>query len=193
MAHRLLLAGIIATTVAVAGLALAQQQQQIKQAQNAVITAQTMDYDWVNNTVDFTGNTRVVLKGEYDATMTSPSLAVKLSPKGDRVLTMEAAGPVNFTVTTKPDANGLRRKIVGTAKERATYDDATQVVKLLGGASADLLPIEPGAAPAEGTEAPQGLARAEAIHFTGQTITANLKTSKMTVDDANLQVETKAQ
>jgi len=172
---------LIATAVAVA--------QQVKKAQNAVVTAQTMEYDWAANTVDFSGGTKLVLTGNYDATMVAPTMAVKLSPKSDRVLSVVASGPVNFTITTKPDASGQRRKIVGSAKQQATYTDDTQIVKLIGGATADLLPVEgEGGAAAEG-----GLARAEAIHFTGETITANLKTSKLTVDDANLTVETRTQ
>jgi len=182
---KLLVAALVSLLLVVAAVA-----QQVKKAQNAVITAQTMDYDWVNNTLDFTGNAKVVLTGPYDATMTAPSLAVKLSPQADRVLSFVGAGPVNFTLTTKPDANGLRRRIVATAKEQATYTDDTQIIKLIGGATADLLPV---ATTADNAPAGEGLAKAQAVHFTGQTITANLKTNKLTVDDANLTVETKAQ
>lgn len=169
------------TVAAAVGMA-----QQVKKAQNAVITAQTMEYDWAANTVDFAGGTKLVLTGEYDATMLAPSMGVKLSPKADRVLSVVARGPVSFSLVTKPDNNGQRRKIVATAKQQATYTDETQIILLTGGATADLLPVED-AAPDGG-----GLARAETIHFTGQTITANLKTNKLTVDDANLTVETKA-
>jgi lipopolysaccharide export system protein LptA len=172
----------VLTLVAAVGVA-----QQVKRAQNAVVTAQTMEYDWGTNTVDFSGGTKLVLAGEHDATMTAPSMAVKLSPKADRVLSVVANGPVNFSLLTKPDESGTRRKIVATAKQQATYSDETQIIKLTGGATADLLPAEADA------PAGEGLARAEAIHFTGQTITANLKTNKLTVDDANLTVETKAQ
>ena len=184
MSRRLVVSVLIGalTVVAAAGVA-----QQVKRAQNAVVTAQTMEYDWGVNTVEFSGGTKLVLSGEHDATMTAPSMGIKLSPKADRVLSVLAKGPVNFSLLTSPDENGTRRKIVAMAQQQATYSDETQIVKLTGGATADLLPVE-GAAPAG-----EGLARAEVIHFTGQTITANLKTNKLTVDDANLTVETKAQ
>jgi len=176
-----ILAGVMVVAAA-AGVA-----QQTKRAQNAVVTAQTMEYDWAANTVEFSGGTKLVLTGQHDATMTAPTMAVKLSAKADRVVSVVANGPVHFSLLTQADANGTRRRIVATAKGQAVYADDTEILKLTGGATADLLPAE-GAA-----EGGEGLARAEAIHFTGQTITANLKTSKLTVDDANLTVETRAQ
>lgn len=161
--------------------------QQVKKTQNATITAQSMEYDWGANTVNFAGGTRLVLAGEYNATMVAPSMAVQLGAKADRVVSVIARGPVDFSIVTPPDNNGQQRKIVATAKEQATYNDDTQTIKLTGGATADLLPQE-AAVVGDG-----GLARAEAIHFAGQTITANLKTSKLIVDDANLTVQTKMQ
>lgn len=164
----LIIVALLLTTLAVC--------QQVKRTRNAVITSQTMEYDWDQNVVEFAGNTKLVIGGGYDATMTAPSMNVKLSAKGDRVASLVAKGPVDFTVVTKPDSNGQRRKITATATDEATYSEETQLLKLIGGATADMLPLN----------APVGT---EAVHFTGDTITANLKTSRLSVDKANLTVK----
>jgi len=156
--------------------------QQIKRTVNAVITAQTMDYDWGTGQAEFTGNVKLVLTGAYNATMTAPRMSVKLSPKAERVLSVVAQGPAHFSVVTAPDAQGLRRKIEATAQQQLTYAAETQIVTLIGGATADVLPVS------EGENAD-----VEAVHFTGQTIVANLKTNKLTVQEANLSVEAKTE
>lgn len=150
--------------------------QQVKRMRNATITAQSMEYDWDKNVVEFAGNTKLVIGGGYDATMTAPSMNVRLNAKGDRVAALVAKGPVSFTVITKADSNGQRRKISAAATDEATYSEETQLLKLVGGATADMLPLN---APAD----------VEAVHFTGETITANLKTSRLSVDKANLTVK----
>lgn len=150
--------------------------QQVKRTRSATITALAMEYDWDKNVVEFSGDTKLVIGGGYDATMTAPSMNVRLSAKGDKVASLVAKGPVDFTVVTKPDSNGQRRKISAAAKDEATYSEDTQLLKLIGGATADMLPLN---APAD----------AEAVHFTGETITANLKTSRLSVDKANLTVK----
>lgn len=157
-----------------ASLAVAQQ---VKKARNATITAQSMELNWESGEVEFIGNVKLVIAGDINADMIAPRMSVKLSPKGDKVLSVLAHGPVQFTIVTAPDANGQRRKIVASATEQATYAADTDLVKLTGGATADMLPLE-------------GTAGIEAIHFTGQTITANLKTNRLTVDQANLTVQT---
>ncbi|MEI6504197.1 MAG: LptA/OstA family protein, partial [Armatimonadota bacterium] len=150
--------------------------QQVKRTRSAAITAPDMEFDWDKNVIAFTGGTKLVIGGGYDATMTAPSMNVRLTAKGDKVASLVAAGPVDFTVITKADANGLRRKIVASAKDEATYSEETQTLKLSGGAVADMKPLD---APAD----------VEAVHFTGQTITADLKTSRLKVSDANLTVK----
>lgn len=201
-----------------ASLAIAQQQQQVKKIQNATITAPAMEYDWDNNYVQFSGGTKLVLTGAYEATLTSATMTVKLTGKPDRVdsvtadggvaLTMNttdydatmnapkmlvkltgqsaengrvdsviADGPVAFTAITKKTEKSPARKIVATSKDQATYSNDTKLVKLIGGATADVTPLEEGVV-------------GDVIHFTGQTINANLKTRKLTVDNANLTVNT---
>jgi lipopolysaccharide export system protein LptA len=164
----LILLGLLLTTLAVC--------QQVKRTRTAAITAPVMEYDWDKNVIEFTGGTKLVIGGGYDATMSAPSMNVRLSAKGDKVVSLVAAGPVNFTVVTKADNNGLRRKITASAKDEATYSEETQLLKLVGGAVADMKPLDAGE-------------DVEAVHFTGKTITADLKTSRLKVTDADLTVK----
>lgn len=153
--------------------------QQVKRTRTGTVTAQTMELDWEKNVVIFSGNARLVVSGEYNADMTAPSMNVALNQKGDRIMSLVAKGPVTFTVITQPDATGLKRKIVASASDQATYSEDAQQIKLVGNAVADMMPV--------GGEA------TEAMHFTGQTIVANLKTNRLTVDNANLTVKTQTE
>jgi lipopolysaccharide export system protein LptA len=154
--------------------------QQVKRTRNAAITAQNMELDWDKGVIEFTGNCRLVVGGDYEGTMTAPSMKVELTPKHDKIHYLVAKGPVSFTIVTRPDAKGARRKIVASAQQEANYSEETQLVKLIGGAKADMMPV--------GSTDPD-----EVVHFTGQTITANLKTNRLLVDDANLTVQSQLQ
>ena len=154
--------------------------QKVKRYRNATITAQTMELDWDTNVAEFSRNCQLNISGDYSATMTAPNMVVRLTPEADKVVSVVAKGPVSFSIVTKPDAKGIRRRITASARQEATYSEDTQVIKLVGGAQADMLPV--GAA--EGTEA---------VHFTGQTIAANLKTNRLTVDEANLTIKTETE
>lgn len=167
----LILCGLATATMAVS--------QQVKKFRTGQIESKTLEIDWANNVWEFSGGTKLVISGDVSANMTAPSMVVRVG-KGNRLNTVTAKGPVTFTVYTKPDANGQRRKIVASANDQATYSEDTQTIKLIGGAVADMMPAEGGTS-------------AEAIHFTGKTISANLRTSRLTVDDANLNVKTELQ
>lgn len=165
--------------ILIAGVLLAAYgyAQTTKRTRTASITAASMEFDWDKNVAEFTGNTKLVVGGDYDATMTAPKMTARLSPKADSIVSLVAAGPVKFVVVTRAGSGGVRRKITASATKEATYSEDTQVVKLVGNAVADMAPIN----------APDTV---EAMHFAGQTIVANLKTSRLTVDDANLTVKT---
>ena len=165
---------ILAALVLVSAAATAQQ---VKKARNATITSQSMELDWNSGEVEFVGNVKFVLTGDVNADMTAPRVSVKLTPKGDRVLSAVAHGPVQFTIVPQANAQGQRRKIVASAQDSATYSADTDLVKLVGGAVADMMPLE-------------GATAAETMHFTGQSITANLKTNRLSVDSANVTVQT---
>lgn len=168
----LALALVLLTTVAYC--------QQVKRTRTATLTAKTMEYDWDSNVFDFAGSCKVTIANGVNALITAPTMTVKLSPKSDSVARLVAKGPVHFEVITQPDAKGLKRKIVASAQEQACYVEDTQTVTLTGGAQADLIPLD-------------AKDQIEAVHFTGQTITANLKTSRLSVDQANLTVKSEMQ
>ncbi len=149
--------------------------QQVKRTRTAEVTAQTLVYDWNTNDFELTGNCRLVIGGGYDAQMSAPHMTVKLNDAGDRIMRLVAQGVVKFNIVTKPDAKGTRRKIVASAQKQAVYSEVEQTVELTGGAEADLTTLG---------------ADGQAAHFTGEKITANLQTSTLVVDDANLKLQT---
>jgi len=154
--------------------------QQVKRTRNATVGAPKMEIDWDTGVIEFSGGVKLTVGGDYEGTMTAPSMNVQLTAKHDKIKLLVAKGPVHFTILTRPDAKGARRKIVASAQQEATYSEETQLVKLTGGAKADMSTV--GSQDA-----------AESAHFTGQTITANLKTNRLIVDDANLTVESQLQ
>jgi lipopolysaccharide export system protein LptA len=151
--------------------------QQVKKTRTAEIRADLLEFDWSTNVFEFGGNCKLTIGAGYNATMTAPSMTAEIVPKPATVKSLVAKGPVNFAIVTAPDSQGRKRKIVASAKEQATYAEETQIVKLVGDAEADMTPVD----------SPDDV---EAVHFTGQSITANLKTSRLTVDNANLTVRT---
>ncbi len=154
------------------GVAIAQQ---VQKTQTATIKADSLEYDWDTETTVMKGNCRLTIDNDSHAEMTAPSMTVQLNRNRDRINFLEADGVVHFNITTSADDKGLRRKIDAQAQGGATYRETTQEVKLTGGARADVSTI--------GTAA-------QAVHFEGDTITANLKTSKLQVDNAHLKIET---
>lgn len=165
---------LVSLTVALLALggALAQNGTRTKSAE---VKAKDLIYNWDTNELKFSGNCSLTILAGYDATMTAPSMQVKLSESNDRILRLVANGVVNFNVLTKAGEDGARRKIVASAQQQAIYNEDTQTVVLTGGAMADVTTV--------------GSDR-QAAHFTGQTLTANLKTSQLIVNDANLKVQT---
>ncbi|MFO7946371.1 MAG: LptA/OstA family protein [Armatimonadota bacterium] len=149
--------------------------QQVQKTQTATIKADSLEYDWSTETTVMKGNCHLVIDNDSHAEMTAPAMTVQLNRDRNRINFLEADGVVRFNVTTAPDDNGLRRKISAQAQGGATYRETTQEVKLTGGARADVSTI--------GTAA-------QAVHFEGNTITANLKTSRLRVDNAHLKIET---
>jgi len=151
--------------------------QQVKKTRTATISAEKLELDWVTNVWEFTENCKVTIGDGYNAEMSARAMTVKLSPKADRVLSLVAAGPVDFTVITAPDSQGVKRKITASAQKEATYAEDTQTVRLSGGAVADIRALD-------------AAASVEAAHITGNTITANLKTNRLTVDKPDVTVKT---
>ena len=102
-----------------------------------------------------------------------------LGHKMNQILRAVASGPVHLDLLTAPDNNGLRRKIVATCGGRATYEGGTEVVTMTGGAEADV------------TTLPEG--NVEAAHLEGDTITANLRASKLSIKQATISMTTEVE
>ncbi len=146
-----------------------------KQTQTADITSQTMSFNWNTNTFEFTGNAKVIMAGLYDATVTGPKMVVQLTSKGDRVKQLVTHGPVRFELVSKPDANGVRRRVIATAKDRAEYSEITQKIVLRGNAEATIVTLP---------ETPES----QRAHFTGDVMEADLGTGLLTFTQARMQV-----
>jgi lipopolysaccharide export system protein LptA len=165
--------------VATAGLMLTAAAfcQQVRKFRTSTVEFKIMELDWDTDVVEFSGGCKLTVGGPFNATMTAPAMTAKVSGKPATLKSLVAKGPVNFTVITRPNSQGLKRKITASAKEQATYSEDTQTVRLVGDAVADMVPLDGGV-------------EAESMHFTGQTVIANLKTNRMSVDNGDLTVKT---
>ncbi len=163
----------IVAGASVLGVAVAQQ---VKRTETGTVTADLIEYDFGNNDFKATGNVVVNIVGQHQAKMFAPTLSMDLNQDLDRILSLVAAGPVKFEVLTAADSAGLRRKILASCGSRAAYDADSQTVSMTGGAKADVSTLSVG--------------NAEAAHFTGESITVNLRTSMLSIKQADLSVTT---
>jgi lipopolysaccharide export system protein LptA len=171
---------IVALLLLIPTLGLPQAEQK---TQTADIKAHLSTFNWKSNvyvfsgayTGDPSGNTIAILHGDYDATVYAPKMTFTLPPKGQKVGTLTATGPVRFEILTPPDQQGLRTKIVATATDSATYSEVTQKLMLKGNADATITRLP------ESPDTPNA-------HITGDEIDANLQTGDMTVTTANMTV-----
>ena len=166
---------IVAIVACVSALAVATAQQ-VKRTETGTVTAELIEYDFGNNDFKATGNVVVDIDGKHQAKMFAPTLSMDLNQDLDRILSLVATGPVRFEVLTAPDSDGLRRKILASCGSRAAYDAAAQTIVMSGGAKADVSTLPAG--------------NAEAAHFTGDSITVNLRTSMLSIKQADLTVTT---
>jgi lipopolysaccharide export system protein LptA len=150
--------------------------QQVKRTLSAVIKANELEYDWGANVFEFTGNSELKITGRDEALMQAQKMTVKLNDKQNQVQELRTTGATNFTITTAPDAaSGQRRRIVASCQDGALYSEATQQVVLSGGAKADMSVVPPSAT-------------AQAVHLEGDQITLSLKTMKVKVTPAHVEV-----
>jgi len=154
------------------GLAAAQQAKATRSAQ---VRADDLVIDLDTDAWEFTGNCKLTVSFGHEAQMTAPRMTVQFNEKMDQIVKLIAYGVVNFHVVTKPNADGVRRDISASAQKQAVYSEPTQTVELIGGATADISTVG---------------GDGEAAHITGDKITANLKTSKIFVDNPNMKIET---
>jgi len=150
--------------------------QQVKRTATAELGFGELEWNWDTNVIEMTGNCWVNVKDRHTAKLEAPSMTVQINDEVNRVEKLVAAGPVKFEVLTVPNREGIRRKIVGSCTDKATYEEQQQLFQLQGNAVADV------------TTLPEG--NVEAAHLAGQVITANLKTSKITVSRGEMKVTT---
>ncbi len=159
---------LVAGTVVVA--------QQSSKTTTAEFGAEEVAWDWTTNVFELVGGCWLNIKADHDARMTARAMTVKADKNLQQVEMLTAAGPVKFEVLTAKDKDGLQRKIVASCSQKATYEEKTQVVELIGNAEADV------------TTLPEG--NVEAAHLTGDKVTVDLKANKVTVTKAHVTVTT---
>ena len=111
--------------------------QHVKRGSAATIQADRLQYDWETGDSEMSGNCRVDIKGEYEATMTASSVLVKTDIEKAQVLFFEARGPVDFDILTMP-ANGKRSRIQARCSNSATFSEQTMLVVMKGDVHAEI-------------------------------------------------------
>lgn len=142
-------------------------------AQTLDVAAQTITAHLATDVIELAGGVEVDVSGQYATHLTAPAMRVTAA---DQAIGVVAEGPVDFRSTGK-DKNGAERTIKGRAQERAEYTGSDRKLRLIGGAVVDVLP----------TMTEQGVG---SVHSTGQKITIDLKTEKLSVEDANVDLKT---
>jgi len=160
----------VAVTLALIMLVGAAVAQQTRRTETGDITADVFEWDLANNDFKATGNVVINIEGRHKAQLRAPAVSLDWNDNMSRIMRAVATGPVHLDLLTAPDNKGLQRRIVATCGGRATYEGATEIVSLTGGAEADV------------TTLPEG--NVEAAHLKGDSITANLRESKISVKQA---------
>ncbi len=170
---RLKVMGMIALAAMLLAVAAAQQT---RRTETGTVTAAEFEWDFANNKFLATGDVVVNIAGRHQAQLRAPQVSLDMNDTMNRIVRAVASGPVRLELLTAPDANGLRRKIIATCGGRATYEAGSDTVTMSGGAQADV------------TTLPEG--KVEAAHLKGDSITVNLRDSKMSVKQATISVTT---
>jgi len=167
---------VVAVAVTVIMLLGAAVAQQVRQTETGTVSAAEFEWDFANNDFMATGNVVMNIEGRHTARLRAPAVSLDMNDTLNRILRAVATGPVHVDLLTAPDSKGLRRKIVATCGGRATYEGGTDIVTMTGGAEADVITL------------PEG--NVEAAHLKGDSITVNLRDSKLSVKQAEVSVTT---
>lgn len=149
--------------------------QYVKRGNIATVQAEQLEYDWETGDTKMTGNCRVDIKGDYDATMTTPALVITTDIEKAQVLSFEATGPVTFDIVTRP-TDGKRSRIQARCSDSATFSEETMLAVMKGDAHAEVT----------------SLPRAESVQsavYDGDSMTIDLKNHKIKLSQAHLKVE----
>jgi lipopolysaccharide export system protein LptA len=163
---------LAAAALLVAG---ATAQQRVRRGSVAIITADEIETSWDSGQAQMTGHVNVQIKGDYDATITAPSLTVETDLQKSQLLALTARGPVSFDIVTR-SAEGKASRIVASCTDQATFSERTMIVVLKGNAHAEVT----------------GMPRAEGVEsakYDGDSMTVDLRKHTIRLTQAHLNVE----
>ncbi|MGQ9731715.1 MAG: LptA/OstA family protein [Candidatus Zipacnadales bacterium] len=152
--------------------------QHIRKGSVATIRSDEMEVDWGTGVTTMTGNVRVEIKGEYEATLVASSVVVKADIEKSQLLSLEAHGPVQFDMITAP-VNGQRSHIVARCSQSATFSETTMIVQLQGDAHAEI----------RGGGRAFGTAEVESARYDGESITVDLNKRTIKLRQATLEMQ----
>ncbi len=171
---RFLLATMIALLAATM-LTVAPAQQQTRKTRTGKVTFNELVWDFENNTIVITGQpAQLCVEGLHDAELRAPRINVDADEQLTRIHGAVATGPVRLNMLTAPDTNGVRRRINATCQQKATYDQGSATVTMVGDVVADIVTLP------ESEE--------EAAHLESQQITVDLRTSTLTASPGSFEV-----
>jgi len=149
--------------------------QHVKKGSVAVIRSDELEVDLDTGVTEMTGNVRVDIKGDYNASMTASTVIVIADLEKSRVVSLEARGPVNFVVdTTTKDGKPLH--VTASCSQKATFSEETMVATMVGDAHAEMA----GAAAVA--------SQLESLKYDGESVTIDLKSRKIKVRKATAEV-----
>jgi hypothetical protein len=167
----------LAVAALAAGMLTVAPAQQTHQTQTGRLEFGELVWDFEDNTFVITGNPALLqVRGLHDAEMCSPRITVNADSELSEIKGAVASGPVRLDMLTAPDTEGKRRRINATAQQKATYDQSTAKVTMIGDVVADIVTL-----PETGEEA---------AHLEAQQITVDLRASTLTAAPGSFQVTT---
>lgn len=164
---------LLAVTLAICTVVVAQQSRKTATAE---FGSEDFSWAWDTNVFELAGGAWLNVKAEHVAKMTATAMTVQADDKLRQIELLTATGPVKIDVLTAKDEKGLQRKIVASCSEKATYQEAKQLIEMIGNVEADV------------TTLPAG--NVEAAHLCGDKITFDLKANKVTVTQAKMTITT---
>lgn len=157
--------------------------QQTRQTQTGRLDFEELVWDFENNTFVITGKpgdpALLSVRGLTDAELCSPRITVNGDSQLTEIHGAVASGPVTVNMLTAPDTEGKRRRINAVAQDRATYDQSSATVTMVGSVVADIVTL-----PETGEEA---------AHLESEQITVDLRASTLTASPGSFEVTTEVE
>ena len=164
---------LVAAAMLVGGVVVAQQSRKTATAE---FGGELFEWAMDTNLFTLSGGAWLNVKADQVAKMTASAMTIKLNEKLNLVESLTATGPVKIDMLTAKGEKGVQRKIIASCAEKGTYQEAEQLIEMIGDVEADV------------TTLPAG--NVEAAHLCGDKISFDLKTNKVTVTQAKMTVTT---